>query len=394
MRRASTVSVLLIFGMYILSGSALAWIYQATGNTADTPTGTTLISTGENSKVDYKDANSNPRDVVSGANTFTKLVTTEYGMSFGGTDWANQGVFSSTRGFTKIWPLHYVNNGNAPMTFSVTYEAIISAEAIGWTSAVYLGTGESAPVASGTSFTLAEDEGVSLEVKITSSTEAAHSPDLSSYLVNLYWHPSQKYPAAGSAVLPFAGGRLNLFYYFGVNGLTYGGATAEYSLPDTLKIETAVIKMTRTATTDSPDLYTLGEHDPVPGSLYTISITASNEGMGVANNVVIVDKVPDDMVAYKCNVKESEDNVNVTAPAGADSGGSTGWTFYYTISSEVDVDKDYDGAGWVSLEDPAGELPIPSAATFVKWQTGGWGGADTWPPKGSWVRHQWSCYIK
>ena len=279
------------------------------------------------------------------------------------------------------------------MTFSVTYEAKPSAEAIGWTHAVYLGTGESAPVASGTSFTLAEDEGVSLEVKITSSTEAAHSPDLSQYRVNLYWHPSQSYPAAGSAVLNY-GGIVRLYYYTGVNGLTYGGATAEYSIPDILQIQTPVIKMTRTATVDSPTLYTLGTHDPVPGSLYTISITASNEGMGTADHVIIVDKVPDKMVAYKCNVQESEDNVNVTAPAGADSGGSSGWTFYYTISSEVDVNKNYEGAGWVSLGDPAAELTIPSAATFVKWQTGGWGGAYVWPPKGSWVRHQWSCYIK
>jgi hypothetical protein len=157
-------------------------------------------------------------------------------------------------------------------------------------------------------------------------------------------------------------------------------------------LETAVLTLTRTATVDSPDNYILGEHDPVPGSLYTMLVTVSNEGTGVARNVIIVDKVPAaNMVAYKVNVQETEDNVNVTSGLGGNTTGIS-WNVFYTTNPSPDMD--YDGAGWTQL--PPGEpesddeYAIPSTATFIKWQSN----PDVGVPSGTYNTFQWSCYIK
>ena len=123
--------------------------------------------------------------------------------------------------------------------------------------------------------------------------------------------------------------------------------------------------------------------------------TVSNEGTGNANNVIIIDKVPNaSMIAYKYNVVNPEDNVNVTASA-YDAGGPNmhNWNFYYTTSSEAELDRSYDGAGWVywSAGGSGRQLPAGVTVTFVKFQKVDAGEALV---PGEWARLQWSCYIR
>jgi len=382
MKRIQLVLISFII-LFFLSGVAGAFTQVFDGNPGDTPAGSTVTA---EVKSNYRDINLNPRDLVTDSG-FSDTVTAEYGITAIGTE---TGEKITTMGFPQVWPLLFLNEGNAPFTYTITYETELSAEAAGWDFSFYLGTNEALEIASGTEMTLAEDQGISYEVKITPSTEAADSPDTSIGRLDLWLNADEDYPAPGDDDSFYFG-----FYsgYTGVNGLDYGGTTESGYGSDWAKIQTPVLTMTRTSTIDSPDDYALGIHDPVPGSLCTVLIYVSNEGTGTADDVVFIDKVPDNMVAFKWNIGEPEDTVEVTA-AGytTGNGGSSNyqnWVIYYT--SEANPGTSYDASGWVSLGSPGSEGSIPAAATFVKWQKVD-AGSELEP--GQWIRAQWSCYIK
>lgn len=386
--RALVLFAVLLSLVFLWAGAvAFAYTFALSGNPADTTAETTVTSTGSNNKANYFDANLNPYTQITGANNFSGTLTAEYGLVYRGDN--TSGNQFSTRGVPKTFQIIAENNGNWPMTFTLTYESYPSPEAKGWLFDVY-NMPSGTPLASNTEFMVPDDSWVSWEVRITPSTEVGDSPDTS--MGHFIWTLKMKeaYPTPGSNIW---GGTYTS--YRGVNGLYYGGLTVDIpGIEDSVTIKSPVITITREAVVDSPDYYVNGtKHDPVPGSLYTVLMTVSNEGSGTAQNIVLIDNVPANMVAYKYNVQEPEENVDVTLGVG---GNTTGvdWYIYYTTSSEVELDRSYGGAGWLMMpvEGPGpegdNELPIPSAATFIKWQSAG-------PiPGGKYNALQWSCYIK
>ena len=383
-----TIRLVLVFFSLIVIMSSGAWAnYAHTGSPLDTTAETTVISDGANNQVYYHDLNLNPRNTVT-SETFTLKASSEYGIShgFNELDTVND-LLVTTRGFGNVWPQSIVNEGNAPISFNITYEAFNLGGASGWIEQFYLATNE-ASVGSGTSFTLAEDEWVSFEVKVLSSFEASRSPDGSSGGYLFFINFPTSYPFSGTDINHWAWG------YRAPNGLYYGGNTSFEVRYDIVTIETAVLEMTRSATVDSPDSYSGGRHDPVPGSLYTILLTLTNEGSAGtgfdSTGIVVIDKVPDNMTAYKIDVQEPEPLVNVTSGTGVN-GSVANWDVYYTTTGEAYLDRSWGGAGWnvFGIGDMGAEYTLPSDATFVKWESRNNAMAPT-----EFEVFQWSCTIK
>jgi len=387
--RALTVFAVLLFLVFLGGGVPAFAAFVLNGNPADTTAETTVISTGTDNKANYSDANLNPRDQLTGANTFSITVTAEYGLCY-----PNDGLTKfSTRGFPRTFLWLAENDGNAPMTFTLTWESYPSTSpaAKGWVFDVY-NYPSGTPLASNTEFTVPDDSAVAWGVTITPSLEASDSPDTSSGHLNFTLKMKDNYPTPGSETL-----QTDYTGYTGVNGKEYGGLTINMlGVEDILTIKTPVLTMTRTATIDSPNNYVLGtKHDAVPGALYSSVVNVSNEGSDVAKFVVIIDKVPEHMVAYKMNVQNPEDNVNVTSPniAYYNPGGLNNWNCY--VTSEATPDMSFGAPGWVyvtTFEASPVAFPTGDVITYVKFEKGYGTNEDL--ESGAWVRLQWSAYIK
>jgi hypothetical protein len=385
--RSLFVSVF-IFTM-VFTEVSFSYDFEESGNPRDTTAGTNITNEAASY---YHDLNLNPRDLINGG-AYSEYVTSEYGLSYPkSSDDYNQ-VQIRTRGIPLSQYLVLMNNGNALFTGSVTWELTKSTDAVGWAHEVYMTTSAGGRIAmsSGSEFTVPDNDVATLETIITPSTEAADSPD-SSWMNIVFWvNNSNNYPKAGSLetdVFAWLGapGYLLYHYYNGAasndpvspNGIfSYGGNVLGLSLEAEATIETAVLNVTKWATVDSPDTYLYGRHDPVPGALCTTSIIMTNEGSTKAEYFLVIDRIPDNMVGYKVNVQEPEDNVNVTAPSW---GGNSviespqSWNVYYTTDTEPD--RTWDGVGWTSCGDgnitlgtPTEVLDIPSDATFIKFQS-------------------------
>jgi hypothetical protein len=372
MRKSILLSVIFLL---LISGGAFAVTYEATGNPGDTLAGTPITLESSNNTFNYKNSGQD-RPTVEGG---THRITTGIEMGFSAPQ-SPDGVYylPATPGSTYTWDIEITNEGNADLTTLTTLSAFSnSPSGSGWTGELSLeGTnyGTSALV------TIEEDTAVHCQLLLTPATTETGAPDASTGTINFTL--TTGYGDAGTSG---AGG----YSYDGLNNLTYGGKGYISATNYGLTIEAPVMTITRTSTVDAPEKF-LGDgggvHASVPGSLWTFTISYTNEGTGNAEEVVIVDKVPDKCAAYKFNVQEGEDRVNVTAPVET----STGWVAYYSTNDNPFTN--YGALGWNYVGPLTGtdtELEIDSSAKWVKWQRET---ASMEPGENATL--QWSVYVK
>lgn len=361
---------ILLFGFVVALFLIPAIAYSADGNPADVPTGV-IVSNGPDCTLNFKNSGGIAGGTVT-ANTVTTTVTSEYGF-IALSDMPTASIEpSATRSIS--YPI--TNEGNNSDKYDITIVTAYGGgtDGTGWyVSLESGGVPKVKIVGDGTIMTiestsLGEDGTYPLEVVVHPSTSA---PDKSWVLVTLNVTTDAK-PAG---------------VYLGANGNTYGGV---YNSTDTTYtiISSAIMSMTKTASVDAPTQYIAnggGAHDAVPGSVITYTIVVTNDGAGVANNVVVVDKVPygtgDQISTEAAHIgmsKDSDglDNVVLTSlPAYSGSA----WRAYTTTEAASGARLEYGAVNWTSLEgiDPPPTYLVGSSAAYVKWEIGTLAGKTT-----------------
>lgn len=384
--------------------------FKTSGNDGDTPAGTVIKNNGGQNTFNYQDLAENPRPTNYG-DTIEVTVAAEKGYSSDATYppefyyWNIIGgrivlFFHATPGSTEVLSVFVTNEGNAQITVTTTLSAVsYSGSADNWTAEIWEGSNNY-----GSQRTKVIDDNShypSFDIKITAATTETDSPDKSSayFEVILTTEVAQKTGNNGDG------------HYTGANELTYGGLAGDGPLGIKTTIEAPVLKISRSATVDSPDTYTGwgdGPHAYVPGSLWTYTVTYTNEGTGNAAHVSVIDKVPYNCVVYKVNVHENENYVVVTAPSMTS---EVMWYVYYATeeappvsmtayhSNNIDVGS-YE-AGWYYGDGATGAMyirpltddemgfhsPERENMKWVKFQ------AET-IPAGQTGTIQWSVYLK
>ena len=366
------VFVLWCFLLLIFTASepAMGWRYEK--NPDDVPAGTLVTTEATDTKLEYDDVNDNLKTTEEGT-TITDSVEAVYGLT---ADVVPSGskIIYLTPGVTNEWYFMVSNEGNAEMSWTLSWETTYGGgtSGTGWHEKWFRPTDE-VEVVSGTSYKYLDNTYKEFDLRIYASTVEANSPDGSYASVTFYIIPDQVYPKAGI----IDDGGTGLYYYEGVRGdgtgdkeEALGGFYTNVEDLYTGEVQAPLMMLTRISTVDAPDNYRGDKHDVVPGSLITFMLFYDNTGAGAARDVVVIDKVPDDTEAYKFDVQEAEDNINVTASKESDYG-TTGWYRYYTTSSPPSS-FDYDGSGadhgnWI-LSGSSGETTMEVTSTYVKWE--------------------------
>lgn len=334
-------NVLFLFGILILfgivtAGAAEAVTYDTTGNPDDTLAGTVITAEAANNELNYTDINGNSKPPVFADVDIETVVLPTYGFNMAllpDYSMIVDQMVSNESGIT--------NEGNASDSITMTFEASFADAGSGtWTiyikknpGAIQLTQLTPGSPSYTTTEVYAEDADIIFFHEVTTPTSAG--------------------TPGGVVVITTEATTANapVGEYTGANGLTYGGqgATSETTYYTLYK---PLMQLTRTSTVDAPNNYTGDDHDAVPGSVATYTLTYNNAGNTSAASVVIVDRIPTPEAALQANIAHFNANTtartNVTIDAGQ--GSASGWDIYY--SDDDNPTKSYvgsAGSGWLSV---------------------------------------------
>lgn len=360
--------ILIILGVLAL-GSAVFAVdpsFYTTGNPDDTPDGTQITAESTDNTIGYDDVDGNliPTVEVSGGDIET-AVTDENGFSMlRAVD--DQPSLTPGQVFTHE-TYSMTNEGNVTDTYTVESMYFERNYAQAWT--VLLVSAETdATIATLTPGVLnvytrgvADNDDLAVYYRITVSDEASGAPDGASIEVFTTFETS------ATPVGQYTGG----------NAYTYGGTSeADDVFLDSVSAPTMIIS--RVSLVDSPDNYTGGADDIVPGAVATMTFTYTNEGSAAAQEVIIVSRIPtlegvSGTNLAHVNGADTRGNVTITPVAGT----ATGWDVSYatslTAATTYGATIDWTPIGSVGpTQYPPGGLYLTSsneyAAVLIKWE--------------------------
>jgi uncharacterized repeat protein (TIGR01451 family) len=254
--------------MSVLIGVSYFW-----SDDNDTPAGTNIVN---NVTLDYEDENGNTRPQVSASETTT--VTPMYGLSGPG----NPADGATPPGVPIYYTYQISNEGNATDTYSLslsgfTYNTSPPSPGGAWSAQIIQDDNQDGVHQSGettviSALTLAEDQDAYFFVEVTPATDAENG-------------------STGSITITVSTSQTPVGEYTGDNGNTYGGPN---SVSDTCTTTCRApdIQLAVSANVSTPDEYSGGTNDPVPGATITYTIIYDNDGNALAQNVYIIDVVP------------------------------------------------------------------------------------------------------
>lgn len=370
-------NILFLIGLLILfevisAGSAHAVTYNTTGNPGDTVAGTVITAEAGDATLDYTDINANVKPTVN-PNSVEITVLPIYGFTMALLDDQNMYVNKIVSNETGI-----TNEGNASDSITITAEATFVNTTGTWSvklmknpGAVELHDFTSPQESYTTTEVYAEDADILLYFEVlapdTDGTPGAH--------IIITTEASTANSPVGQ--------------YTGANGLTYGGpgSTVETT---TYTLYKPLLTLTRTSTVDAPNVYTASysgadDHDAVPGSVITYTLSYNNTGNTSAASVILIDRIPTPEAALQTNIAhfnaDTAARTNVTIDAGQGSAG--GWTIYYSNlddpSKAYGNTADWSGANGGTIgsltatnQFPGNELYTTGSTEFsakwVKWE--------------------------
>lgn len=319
--------LLIVLAVLFVCGAMAAYAV-----TTDTPSTTQIDAVGTDNTLDYQNSGGSAQTQVN-TSTISTVVTAMYG--FGG---LNAPANQTTDPATAVSYLYVVTNeGNASDTYNLTKSTSYSGGASGWTIAIR-NSGDTTDI---TDLTVAEDATGTFKIKVTPLASSAPNASYADVTATV-----------SSAATPVGA-------YTGANGNAYGGVRDASDTARTT-ILASVMTLTRTATVDAPTAYisntsAANKHDPVPGAVITYKIIYAETAGGVAQNAVIIDKVPTNTTGLHTGAVTSEIS-NVTITQLGENPNGAAWTVLYTTGAV--------GGSYTSLG--TGKQTIPTTATFVK----------------------------
>jgi len=341
----------LVIGLLLTPGIAFAVA-------SDTRTGTGITAEGTLNMMTYTDLKGAAKPPVS-SETLTTWVTSEYGLA-AFPDRSDQFISPPE---TAYYYYSLTSEGNNDDTYTVTCEISFGGGITGtfWYVTVEGGTDG---VTYGT--VLANLDSVTKEYQ---AAKPVTEDQIYYYRITVKPYDNLTYSPDGAFVLvTFEGStaKIPVGYYTGANGNSYGGLASSSDATVT-QISTAKMVMSRVATVDAPVKFTGGTHEAVPGAIITYTIMTSNEGSVPAQNVIIVDKVPNntsgECVGCGSGKQDGVTNVGITAaPPNA-----TGWSA--STTTEASPNKTYGAAGWTLVTfEAAGPYTIGSDVKWIKFE--------------------------
>jgi uncharacterized repeat protein (TIGR01451 family) len=348
--------------VFLLLGSvAEAQSFTATGNPGDTAAGVVITAEASDQTLNYTDINGNPKPEVTPASDIEITVLPVYGFSTA--DLPDMSLFVEE----VVTNEGYVTNeGNVSDTYTIYYSCNFDNDGAGtWTVNIrkvsddsLIGTLTSGSPSTNESVPVAEDSHYGYYHEVTGPSSALGAPG--DYIVVTTSRETTSTPTGE---------------YTGANGLTYAGLGYQ-SDDTTYSIDKPLLVITRTSTVDAPvagGAYSGGDHDKVPGSVITYTLTYSNEGNVAANNVILIDKIPANTNLAHFN-QDGGTYVVITAAEGT----GTWEASYSTVGSP---NTDYGNTGdwtFVGTVEPGTSFPAGDlyeytdgavfTATWVKWE--------------------------
>jgi len=343
--------------IFIISAAVGVLLFSGSAKAVGTSAGQIITAEGSENFIDYSDIAGNPKATVYGP-TFETEVKSIYGFAF--VDPVDDDKTTDPN-VVVYYQYDLTNSGNTSDSYSLSYHVDYTGDyGSDWEIVFYLDADDNEIPDGGpiTSIDLAED-GVTHFLLAVTPEATAGSGALATVIVTA---ETSSDPAG---------------QYTGANGNSYGGLALANDVTQT-DVSAPTMTISRVSTSDAPSQYnqTNDVHNPIPGSVVTITMTYSNEGTSTAESAIIIDKVPSGHQAGHVDAT-STDVANVTITAA--NGTALGWEVYYTTEASLAsgrrafANKD----GWVLLgtlevSDPHWDKDstpaLPLTATFIKWE--------------------------
>jgi hypothetical protein len=370
LNRNILVFAFILLGVMLIAStpSVNAQTFSSDGNPGDTASGEVINIFATNEAAYYQDANLNNRS-TNAVTDISYTTSPEYGLSMN-VDITDLNIVSP--GDLVNHSIYVVTNeGNTTLPYDGSYYFEYGGGASGWTVEVWQGAGPVfQPLIAGT---------VSTESKTLS--EDSQTAGLASRFYRVYVSPNAAEAPNGAYIDVFTTYEVSatpVGTYEGANTLIYGG-TSEARDYFRDEVQAPELVISRAHAVDSPDTYTGGDNDYVPGAVVTFTLTYTNEGSAEAREVILIDKIPTKEATSGTNLAHvngtgNHGNVTLTPATGT----AADWTVSYsTIATPATT---YGAtADWTQIGTVTGNQ-YPSAsglyetgsseydATWIKWE--------------------------